>query len=140
MLRPAPSSQGSGSNETPGFDTPEPTGSTEECFPTREALIQGVTERCIEREMEMATGPLLEIGALTGGACCSVRPLRAPRPRREGLGRVQFVRVAVDRLTLARVGVGVPGHGASAVTCFGERCAEASADEAGCPRDQDSSS
>ena len=67
MLRPAPSSQGSGSNETPGFDTPEPTGSTEECFPTREALIQGVTERCIERELEMATGPLPEIEASPEG-------------------------------------------------------------------------
>ena len=34
-----------------------PAGRTQECFPTREALVQGVTERCIERELEMATGP-----------------------------------------------------------------------------------
>jgi hypothetical protein len=34
-----------------------PAGSTEEWFSTREALIEGVTQRCIERELEMATGP-----------------------------------------------------------------------------------
>ena len=44
-----------------------PAGRTEECFPTREALIQGVTERCIEREMEMATGPRPEIEASPEG-------------------------------------------------------------------------
>lgn len=32
-------------------------GSTEEWFPTRGALIEGVTQRCIERELAMATGP-----------------------------------------------------------------------------------
>jgi DNA-binding transcriptional regulator YbjK len=34
-----------------------PAGSTENCFPTRKALIEGVTQRAIERELEMATGP-----------------------------------------------------------------------------------
>ena len=38
-----------------------PAGSTEESFPTREALIEGVAQRCIEREREMATGPGPEI-------------------------------------------------------------------------------
>jgi AcrR family transcriptional regulator len=32
-----------------------PAGSTRELFPTRDALVEGVTERCIDREMEMAT-------------------------------------------------------------------------------------
>jgi hypothetical protein len=40
-----------------------PAGSTEKWFPTREALIEGVTQRCIERELEMATGPGPEIEA-----------------------------------------------------------------------------
>ena len=44
-----------------------PAGCTEKCFPTREALIQGVTERCIERELEMATGPRPEIEASPEG-------------------------------------------------------------------------
>jgi hypothetical protein len=44
-----------------------PTGSTEKWFPTREALIQGVTQPCIERELEMATGPGLEIEASPEG-------------------------------------------------------------------------
>ena len=44
-----------------------PEGSTEEWFPTREALIEGVTQRCIERELEMATGPGLEIEASPEG-------------------------------------------------------------------------
>ena len=44
-----------------------PAGRTEECFPTREALIEGVTERCIERELEMATGPGSEIEASPEG-------------------------------------------------------------------------
>ena len=44
-----------------------PAGRTKECFPTRKALIQGVTERCIERELEMATGPHLEIEATPEG-------------------------------------------------------------------------
>src|SRR5690349_10084203 len=34
-----------------------PTGSTVEQFPTARALLEGVTERCIERELEMAAGP-----------------------------------------------------------------------------------
>lgn len=33
-----------------------PAGSTEELFPTGQALLEGVTERCIDRELEMATG------------------------------------------------------------------------------------
>jgi DNA-binding transcriptional regulator YbjK len=36
-------------------------GSTKEAFPTRQALLEGVTQRCIERELEMATGPGQEI-------------------------------------------------------------------------------
>jgi len=44
-----------------------PAGCTEELFPTREALIQGVTQRCIERELEMATGPGPEIEASPEG-------------------------------------------------------------------------
>lgn len=48
-----------------------PAGCTEECFPTREALIQGVTERCIERELEMATGPRPEIEASPEGIAAS---------------------------------------------------------------------
>ena len=44
-----------------------PAGCTEEYFPTRKALIQGVTERCIERELEMATGPRSEIEASPEG-------------------------------------------------------------------------
>lgn len=44
-----------------------PAGSTEEWFPTREALIEGVTQRCIERELEMATGPGPEIEASPEG-------------------------------------------------------------------------
>ena len=48
-----------------------PAGCTEKCFPTREALIQGVTERCIERELEMATGPRPEIEASPEGIAAS---------------------------------------------------------------------
>lgn len=44
-----------------------PAGTTEERFPTRLALIQAVTRRCIERELEMATGPGLEIDASPAG-------------------------------------------------------------------------
>ena len=44
-----------------------PAGSTEEWFPTREALIEGVTQRCIERELEMAAGPGHEIEASPQG-------------------------------------------------------------------------
>ena len=44
-----------------------PAGSTEECFPTRKALIEGVTQRCIERELQMATGPGTEIEASPEG-------------------------------------------------------------------------
>lgn len=48
-----------------------PLGCAEECFATREALIQGVTERCIERELEMATGPRPEIEASPEGIAAS---------------------------------------------------------------------
>ena len=34
-----------------------PPGTTARCLPTRTALVEGVTERCIEREFEMAGGP-----------------------------------------------------------------------------------
>jgi DNA-binding transcriptional regulator YbjK len=44
-----------------------PTGTTQEWFPTRQALIEGVTQRCIERETEMATGPGQEIEASPEG-------------------------------------------------------------------------
>jgi DNA-binding transcriptional regulator YbjK len=54
-------------HEALGARAQVPAGSTEECFPTREALIQGVTERCIERELEMATGPRPEIEASPEG-------------------------------------------------------------------------
>lgn len=32
-------------------------GSAREAFPTQQALVEGVTERCIEREAQMVTGP-----------------------------------------------------------------------------------
>ena len=44
-----------------------PAGSTQEWFPTQEALVEGVTERCIERELEMASGPGPEIEASAQG-------------------------------------------------------------------------
>jgi len=44
-----------------------PAGSTEQWFPTREALVQGVTQRCIERELQMATGPGPDIEASPEG-------------------------------------------------------------------------
>lgn len=42
-------------------------GSTQAWFPTQEALIQGVTQRCIERELEMATGLGQEVEASAEG-------------------------------------------------------------------------
>ncbi len=42
-------------------------GSTAEWFPTREALLEGVTQRCIEREMEMATDAGQQIEASPEG-------------------------------------------------------------------------
>ncbi|MBD3925758.1 TetR family transcriptional regulator [Nocardioides cavernae] len=42
-------------------------GSTEVRFPTNRALVEGVTQRCIEREMEMASGPNGEIEASREG-------------------------------------------------------------------------
>lgn len=48
-----------------------PVGSTAEWFPTREALIEGVTQRCIERELEMATGPGHEIEASPEGVAAA---------------------------------------------------------------------
>lgn len=44
-----------------------PAGRTQECFATPEALLQGVMQRCVEREMEMATGPGAEIEASPEG-------------------------------------------------------------------------
>ena len=44
-----------------------PAGSTQEAFPTRQALVEGVTQRCIERELEMATGPGPEVEASAEG-------------------------------------------------------------------------
>lgn len=44
-----------------------PAGSTEDRFPTREALIEGVTQRCIERELEVAGGTTGEIEASAEG-------------------------------------------------------------------------
>lgn len=44
-----------------------PAGTTQERFPTRQALVEGVTQRCIEREQEMATGPRPEIQATAEG-------------------------------------------------------------------------
>ena len=44
-----------------------PTGSTARWFPTRAALVEGVTQRCIEREMVMATGDRPEIEASADG-------------------------------------------------------------------------
>ena len=51
--------------------TQTPAGSMEEWFPTREALIEGVTQRCIERELQMATGPGHEIEASPEGIATS---------------------------------------------------------------------
>lgn len=42
-------------------------GSAQEVFPDRRALVEGVTERCIERELEMAVGPSPEIDASPDG-------------------------------------------------------------------------
>lgn len=42
-------------------------GSAKGVFPTRRALVEGVTERCIEREMEMAAGPSPGIDASPDG-------------------------------------------------------------------------
>lgn len=44
-----------------------PAGSTQEWFPTRQALVEGVTQRCIERELEMAAGPGPAIDASANG-------------------------------------------------------------------------
>ena len=44
-----------------------PPGSALEAFPSRRALVEGVTERCIERELEMAVGPSREIAPSPDG-------------------------------------------------------------------------
>ena len=44
-----------------------PIGSTAELFPTDQTLVEGVTQRCIEREMQMATGPHAEVEASPEG-------------------------------------------------------------------------
>ena len=38
-----------------------PLGTTDELFPSPRALVEGVTQRCIEREMEMAVGDRPEV-------------------------------------------------------------------------------
>jgi DNA-binding transcriptional regulator YbjK len=42
-------------------------GRTQECFATPEALLHGVMQRCVEREMQMVTGPGAEIEASPEG-------------------------------------------------------------------------
>jgi AcrR family transcriptional regulator len=42
-------------------------GSALGVFPTRRALVEGVTERCIDRELQMAVGPSPEIDASPDG-------------------------------------------------------------------------
>lgn len=42
-------------------------GSTADLFPTGRALLEGVTQRCIEREMEMAAGPHGQVEASPEG-------------------------------------------------------------------------
>ena len=44
-----------------------PAGSTQRRFPTRRALVEGVTQRCIERELDMTTGPGAGIEASIAG-------------------------------------------------------------------------
>lgn len=44
-----------------------PTGSTEGAYPTRQSLVEGVTTRCIERELEMTSGPAAEVEASPQG-------------------------------------------------------------------------
>lgn len=44
-----------------------PAGSAQEVFPTRRALVEGVMERCIEREQEMAAGPHSDLEASPDG-------------------------------------------------------------------------
>jgi DNA-binding transcriptional regulator YbjK len=44
-----------------------PAGCARECFPTQEALLRGVTARCVERELEMATGARADIEASPEG-------------------------------------------------------------------------
>jgi len=44
-----------------------PAGSTQQSFPTRHALVEGVTVRCIERELEMASGDGAEVEASPEG-------------------------------------------------------------------------
>jgi len=44
-----------------------PDGTTQECFPTRQALVEGVADRCIEREMQMVAGDRPEVEASPDG-------------------------------------------------------------------------
>jgi DNA-binding transcriptional regulator YbjK len=44
-----------------------PAGSAQEVFPTRQALVEGVMARCIERETEMAAGPRPGVEATADG-------------------------------------------------------------------------
>src|SRR5690349_19784929 len=44
-----------------------PEGTTQEWFATRQALVNGVAERCIEREMQMVTGDRIGVEASPDG-------------------------------------------------------------------------
>lgn len=67
-----------------------PAGATVSCFPTRRSLVQGVADRCIEREQAMVTGPGAALEATPDGLA-------------EALGRFVDRAVGPDRdVTLAR--------------------------------------
>ena len=69
-----------------------PAGSTEERFPTRETLIEGVTQRCNERELEMATGPGPEIEASPEGNATAFGAFVSLVPGRDGLLHISELR------------------------------------------------
>jgi DNA-binding transcriptional regulator YbjK len=65
-------------------------GSTQQWWPTRQALIEGVADRCIEREQEMVAGPDARIDATPEGLAAA-------------FGRFVTCAVGPDRdVTLAR--------------------------------------
>lgn len=49
-----------------------PAGSAQDDFPTLQALVEGVTQRCIEREMEMAAGPRPQVDATPEGLAAAL--------------------------------------------------------------------
>jgi len=49
-----------------------PPGSTQRSFPTRQALVEGVTTRCIERELEMVSPPGARIEASPDGLAAAL--------------------------------------------------------------------